>query len=588
MDSGYAFWKERLEGTPDGDEIDKMGAEEAADAFCGDLSFGTGGLRGIMGMGTNRINRHTVERVTHGLAKTILSKPGHPKSVGVAYDVRHNSADFAETVCEVLSAHGIAVYIFDKPMPTPALSFAIRRMKLGWGVVITASHNPREYNGYKVYDGNGVQLTDGMAAEVTAAIGTVQCFEPMPEGKEAQIRIFGPDVEAEYLEQIAAYALTACRPPSFDTGPAGVLDGLVAKGGSGNTKHEEKGDLQKAPADNRTGSNDSDMLSDILQKGPANTKQAFVYSALHGTGAAAIPQVLEKLGFAPICIQQEPDGDFGGMATPNPEEPDVYAMAMEEADKTGARLLMATDPDCDRVGVMEKAGNGFKMLSGNQIGALLIDYLAQTKGVTPGDTVITTIVSGLLGELVAKSYGLEFVRLLTGFKYIGEHAERLAEGKRFFFGYEESYGFLAGDGARDKDAVIAAALIAQMAEHYDSLGLTLLDRWDELSGKHGYCIEALHGAAIAPARLKEIMEAMRCGPDISGIARTEDYLNGLHGLPKSDVIKFYFDDGGWAAIRPSGTEPKIKLYAGTYAKTRKEAEASLESITGKLLPMFEI
>jgi phosphoglucomutase len=348
-----------------------------------------------------------------------------------------------------------------------------------------------------------------------------------------------------------------------------------------------------------------------------------------------VPEVLKRLGFDPVCVQQNPDGAFGGLKTPNPEEPVVYDVALAEAKRVGARLILATDPDCDRVGVMisneglgireeeAEAANGtedardewdcdseaartsgFEMLNGNQIGALLIDYLALVRGVKVGNTVVSTIVSGLLGELVAEDYGIEFKRLLTGFKYIGEYIEGLSEGKQFFFGYEESYGFLAGDGARDKDAVIASALIAKMADYYDKKGMTLLERWHELSEKHGYCLEVLHSIEISQDRQREIMKRLRVEMDaypeaalnsmtslneisIDGLVKMEDYKQELNGLPPADVIMSYFDDG-WAAIRPSGTEPKLKLYVGVRAETYEGARERLEELASRMLEVLGI
>jgi phosphoglucomutase len=333
----------------------------------------------------------------------------------------------------------------------------------------------------------------------------------------------------------------------------------------------------------------------------------FVYSALHGAGANAVPIVLERLGFSPICIQQNADGAFGGLKTPNPEEFVVYEKAITKAIEIDAKLILATDPDCDRVGMLVKTENGFELLNGNQIGALLIDYLAQTGGVSKGysatsrgnatscGVVISTIVSGLLGELVAKEYGLEFVRLLTGFKYIGEYIVNLPEDKHFFFGYEESYGYLAGDGAKDKDAVIASALIVKMAEHYDQKGMTLTDRLAELYEKHGYCSEVLHSVNISQSEQKEIMSRLRSSEaKIDGVIRTEDYLLGIGGLPPADVLKLYFTDSkglsdaeAWAAIRPSGTEPKLKLYIGARAETYEAAKKALGKLVDKLLDEIE-
>jgi phosphomannomutase/glycosyltransferase involved in cell wall biosynthesis len=506
------------------------------------IPFGTGGLRGIMGVGYDHLNHYTVQQITQGLVKTILEFEA-PKRVGVAFDTRHNSAEFAETVCEVLSAYGIEVYCFDKPMPTPILSYAIRYMKLGWGVVITASHNPKEYNGYKVYDCNGVQVTDTTASKIAKSINTVGVGEPISKVQNDNMKKFDESIVEEYIEQVVSFVQSKQEDFNF----------------------------------------------------------SFIYSALHGAGASAVPNVLIRMGFSPICIQQEPDGDYGGLVTPNPEEPGVYEKALIKARENNAKLILATDPDCDRVGVMEKTEDGFELLSGNQIGALLIDYLVQTRGVSKEDhatscgVVISTIVSGLLGELVAREFGLEFVRLLTGFKYIGEHIVNLPENKHFFFGYEESYGYLAGDGAKDKDAVIASALIVKMVAFYNSKGITLLDRWHELSEKHGYCLESLLSINVSKDAQKDIMSKLRAKLSVEGVTRSEDYVHGLNGLPPADVIKLYFTGDGntlyntaWVAVRPSGTEPKLKLYFGVHAKSYETAKVSLEKLKDRLLKELEI
>ena len=522
----------------------KEGKKEIMDR----IAFGTGGMRGIMGEGDGCINRHVIQHVTHGLAKSILSSDA-PKSAGVAYDTRFNSEEFVQIVCEVLSAFDIEVYFFDKPMPTPVLSHAIRIMNLGWGVCITASHNPQEYNGYKVYDRHGVQVTDRLAAEITESISSVGAGESVPSVRKELIKSFGPEVVDEYLEQIVSYIQT-----------------------------EEQSISVRAGAR-------------PLRPNP----YPLVYSALYGAGTNAVPTVLERLGFNPVCVQQNPDGAFGGLKTPNPEEPIVYEEAISKAKETGAKLILATDPDCDRVGVMVKTEAGFELLNGNQIGALLIDYLAQTRGVSKGDTVISTIVSGSLGEFVAKENGLDFVRLLTGFKYIGEYIVNLPYGKKFFFGYEESYGFLAGDGARDKDAVIASALIVKMADYYDQKGMTLADRLVELSEIHGYCMESLYSLNIPQNKQIEVMSRLRNGASIHGVTRLEDYMLGVDGLPKADVIKLYFTDNNdspdteaWAAIRPSGTEPKLKLYVGVRAGTCRTAKDALRVLVKRVLANIEL
>jgi len=493
------------------------------------IAFGTGGLRGIMGDESGCINHHVIQHVTHGLTKIILTDDA-PKSVGVAYDTRFKSDEFAQIVCDVLSAFGINVYIFDRPMPTPMLSHAIRLMNLGWGVCITASHNPQEYNGYKVYDFNGVQVTDYLAARIANSINSLAENESVPDIKKDLIKIFDNRVIDAYFKQIINFVGVETEQKPFP----------------------------------------------------------IVYSALYGAGANVVPIVLEKLGFSPVCIQQEADGAFGGLKTPNPEEPTVFKAALIEAEKKGATLILATDPDCDRVGVMVRTKQGFELLSGNQIGALLIDYLAQTRGCKPGDTVISTIVSGQLGEFVAKSYGLEFVRLLTGFKYIGEYIVNLPEDKQFFFGYEESYGFLAGDGARDKDAVIASALIVKMAAYYDTKEMSLLDRWHELCEKHGYCLEVLHSFDVSQDKQHEIMKQLR-NDTIDGATRRDDYLDGINGLPVANVMKIYFENpdnaivyDNWVAVRPSGTESKLKTYIGVCTRTYKEAKDSLVELKDRI------
>jgi len=498
------------------------------------IIFGTGGVRGIMGDSDGFLNLKIIRRVTHGLAKVILASDA-PKSVGVAYDTRRNSYEFAQEVCRVLSAFDIKVYYFAQPMPTPILSHAIQMMDLGWGVCITASHNPQEYNGYKVYDKYGVQLTDKMAKTVADSINSLCDNEKIHDENQNLIRQFSSDILDNYFNQIIDYI--GSEQPGCDF--------------------------------------------------------KFIYSALHGAGANAVPEIFKRLGYRPVSIQQEADSAFGGLKTPNPEEPVVYEKALFEAEKSDVKLIIATDPDCDRVGVMVKTSPGFELLNGNQIGALLIDYIAShVKGALPGDTVVSTIVSGQLGEFVTKDYGMEFVRLLTGFKYIGEYIVNLPENNKFFFGYEESFGFLAGNGAKDKDAVIASALIVKMAAYYDSIGMTLLDKWFELSEKHGYCLETLHSFNVTPDKQKELMAKLRSGELFSDdeAVRFEDYKDGLNGLPSADVIKLYFGNADtvtgykkWAAIRPSGTEPKLKVYVGVCDKTYDAATEALEMISSKIL-----
>jgi phosphoglucomutase len=426
----------------------------------------------------------------------------------------------------LLAAYGIEVLLFNKPMPTPVLCFTVRHCGCGWGIVLTASHNPQEYNGYKIYDHLGIQLTNHMSDTVAKEIERVAYFSPYPQ----------------------------------ENGKISVVTSMIV-------------DAYTTHVIDVVGKRDGEAIS-------------LVYSALHGTGANVIPGVLQKLDFDPLFIQQTPDGFFGGLKTPNPEESAVYAQAIEKARLVGANLLCATDPDADRVGVMIRQQEEFLPLDGNQIGALIIDYLAKTRGVSPGDTVITTIVSGGLGESVAAAHGLDFERLLTGFKYIGERAEKLTlENKKFFFGYEESYGYLTGDGVRDKDAVIAVALIANMASFYYERGRTLLDIWQELSAQHGYFLEALDSTFLPSDKQLAIMSHFRNGYAVKGLVKLEDYANGINNLPPSNVIKLYFKDG-WAALRPSGTEPKIKLYTGIRSDTYEQAKRRLAELRKQLLSLL--
>ncbi|MDR2590280.1 MAG: phospho-sugar mutase [Oscillospiraceae bacterium] len=544
------------------------------------LAFGTGGLRGIMGAGPDQINNDVIAHVTHALAQVVLSFDV-PKSICITYDTRFNSKEFANVVCDVLSSYGILVYMFDKPVPTPMLSFMIRYKKLGWGVAITASHNPQEYNGYKVYDSFGVQVTDKMAKIIMEAIlvyDNITIVTSSPQPLENNVIFLDP---APYFDSIINYIanlqIVDYHTPLKQSSPSAPIPSptLTPTPYSLTPNPYSHSETSFALGKYFTFSKSHNSLP--------STPYPIVYSALYGAGANAVPYVLKELGFNPICIQQEADGSFGGIKTPNPEEQIVYKEAIKTAEEKNAKLILATDPDCDRVGVMIKHQNDFIPMNGNQIGALLIDFLTQTQEVSEDDVVISTIVSGLLGEKVTLEYGMEFIRLLTGFKYIGEYAVQLPENKRFFFGYEESYGFLAGDGARDKDAVIASALIAKMTAFYDNKGITLYDRWLALSEKHGYCLENLQSLNISAKKQEEIMQKLRSAVKINGLTKIEDHINGLDGLPMANVIKLYFENNAWVAIRPSGTEPKLKIYTGVCENTFDKAKIALDLLNKDML-----
>ncbi|MDD2647734.1 MAG: phospho-sugar mutase [Eubacteriales bacterium] len=547
----YELWLEKL-GGKDSDAVSEMRAmseTEREEAFSMPMAFGTGGLRAVRGMGPGRMNKYTIARVTEGLAKVVLASP-HEKTVVIAYDTRHGSTEFAQVAAGVLCENGITVYLFDQPAPTPALSFSVRDLKAGFGIVITASHNPKKYNGYKVYNSRGVQLLPEEAAPVMDEIEKVSMFSAkgvsLLEAQEnGMLRYLGDEQLERYAKQV------------YELLPR------------------------------------SRQLRDKMKDFP------IVYTALYGSGAVPVTKVIGMQGFEKAAfIQQNPDGDFGGLYMPNPEAPEVYAEAIREAEKIGAKILMATDPDSDRVGAMVMHDGGFVPLSGNQMGALLLNYLLearrQHKDLRDTDLVVTTIVSGDMGETIAKAYGLSPMRVLTGFKYIGALAEKEAyQGRRFVFGYEESYGYLTGNAVRDKDAVIAVTLILEMAVYYAEKGKDLFEVFLDLSRKHGGFAESLKTITLSGLdfgkKIDAIMSRLR-SPEFDGIgefkaADIADYEKGYIvrrdgskeklDLPKSDVLKIFFEDGSWMAARPSGTEPKMKFYLSAHGKTYHAAQETL-------------
>ncbi len=539
-------------------EMDEQSEQEAMEAFAGKMAFGTGGLRSVLGVGPARMNVYTVARATQGLAQAIL-KGDAPKTVGIAYDTRKNSDVFAKAAAEVLMGNGIEVTLWQQPVPTPVLSYTVRKLGLGWGIVITASHNPKQYNGYKVYDDRGVQVIPEQAKVIMEEIDTVEFFE-------------NPSLS---LEEGAAKGLLKV--------PDGVMESFV----------EELYALLP-----RTG-----LTAEAAKKLPV------VYSGLYGSGAVPVSTMLKKQGFAQLtCIQMEPDSNFGGLYMPNPEDSRVYVQALAEAEKIGAKMLMATDPDCDRVGVQVWHEDKFVALNGNQIGALLIDYLYNTRKeqgtLCAGETMVTTIVSGMLGQEIAKAGGIEVQQVLTGFKFIGDKAEGFpAQGKHFFFGYEESYGYLTGNLARDKDAVLAVALVAEMAVYYNEQGKNLYEKLLELCDKYGYFVESTISKSVAGLdfmdKIAAIMEKFR-DPKLEKmgelkILAVEDYAAGTRtektgevtalDIPKADVLKLFFETGT-LAVRPSGTEPNIKFYCSVSGKTLEKANENLEAMRAGLDSMI--
>jgi len=530
--------------------------KEIEDRFYKDLEFGTGGLRGKIGMGTNRMNIYTVSRATQGLANYLVEKGPSFTSQGVviAYDSRHKSPEFAKTAALVLNANNMKTFLFENLRSTPELSFAVRHLKAAAGIVITASHNPPQYNGYKVYGPGGGQIIPEIADQIITHINRINDYSIIKKIDEKTaiqkglFKIIGQEIDDTYINKIKELAL------------------------------RNGGEIDK------------------------NIK--IVYTPLHGTGNIPIRRILKERGFKNIYIvkaQEKPDPNFSTVSYPNPEDPAAFKLAIQLGKKVDAQIIIATDPDCDRIGVAvkNKSTDQFTILTGNQIGALLLEYILSTrkqKSTLPSNSVIIkTIVTSELGRVIATAYGLTTWDTLTGFKFIGHKIREMEEqgDKQFIFGYEESLGYLAGDFVRDKDAVIAAMLIAEMASYYQKNGLNLLQVLNNIYQKYGYYIEELKSIKLEGAegekQINNIMEAFRGKvPEIKNmnIAKINDYQSRKSfdckskatipiDLPPSDVIKVIFSDGSWYVLRPSGTEPKIKIYMSFCDKTLKEAQQKL-------------
>ncbi len=548
---------------------------EIEDRFYKDLEFGTGGMRGKIGAGTNRINKYTVARATQGLAHYIIEneelriKNGKTEnenqqtnelSVVIAYDSRYKSDRFCECAARVLAANNIKTYIFDSLRPTPELSFAVRYLKADGGIVITASHNPSDYNGYKVYGSDGGQMVPRVANKVIENISKIENFSEikMLSKKEALdkglIVMLDNEVDNAYIERVKSLSIR------------------------------------------------KEINKDIK----------IVYTPLHGTGNIPVRRTLKELGFENVYVVEEqelPDNKFSTVDYPNPEDPKAFKLAMKVADKVDADILLGTDPDCDRVGVVVKNNDGeFVVLNGNQTGALLLDYILEgNKDNLPQNGVLVkTIVTSELGRVIARKYGLDTVDTLTGFKFIGEKIKEFEENnnKEFMFGYEESFGYLTGTFVRDKDGVIASMLICEMAAYYKGKGLSLYEALNELYKKYGYYIEELESIKLegieGKKKIEKVMDSFREDYPLnvlgSDLVRFDDYKVGKSytdvkerkdytqiDLPKSNVLKFFLSDESWYALRPSGTEPKLKIYFSVNGKSEEEAKDKLKSIKEKIL-----
>ena len=528
--------------------------KEIEERFYKDLEFGTAGLRGIIGAGTNRMNKYTVRRATEGLADYIKSKGQEAKDRGVviAYDSRRMSREFSEEAALVLGANGIKVYLFKDLRATPQLSFAIRYLNCIAGIVVTASHNPPEYNGYKVYWEDGAQIAADKAKAIIESIdkvndlGSISVLEREDALNKGLLVYLDEDVDDKYIEEVKKQSL--------------------------------RGDIVKKAA------NDFKV----------------VFTPLHGTGNVPVRRVLREIGFKNVFVvpeQELPDSEFSTVDYPNPEDKKAFELAIDLAKEKEAHLIIGTDPDCDRVGAVVKDRNGeYVLLTGNQTGALLVEYilnaLQENKRLPGNGVIIKTIVTSEVGTSIAKDYGVEMLNVLTGFKYIGEKIKEFEEtgDQRFLFGYEESYGYLAGTHARDKDAVVASMLICEMAAYYYSKGMTLYEALMELYHKYGYFIEGVRSITLKGKegleKIGNIMEYFRKNPPESiadsKILCLEDY-EAQHRvyidnsksaekikLPKSNVIKFILENDGWICLRPSGTEPKLKIYGEFKGNSLKE------------------
>ncbi|SHI12300.1 phospho-sugar mutase [Sporanaerobacter acetigenes] len=532
-------------------EAIKNDEAEIQDRFYTDLSFGTAGLRGKIGAGTNRMNRYTVSLATQGLANTIKSfgQSTMDRGVVIAYDVRHFSKEFSDIAARVLAANGIKVYLFEDLRPTPELSFAIRKLKTISGIVITASHNPKDYNGYKVYWEKGSQILDEIAEKITNNIKNVGEFSNVNiiDRQEALdrglLKIIGKEIDDEYIEKVKNLSL-----------------------------HD-------------------DIDKDIN----------IVYTPLNGTGNIPVRRVLRERGFNNIFVvpeQENPDPDFTTVGYPNPEDTKAFKYAENLGKNVNADILIATDPDCDRVACMVKDKDGeYVSLNGNQTGALLVNYVLMSRheknSLPENGVIVKSIVTGDLSKAIAKKYNMGTVETLTGFKHICGKANEFDEtGEHtFIFGYEESIGYVYDTIVRDKDGVISSMLISEMAAYYKKMGKTLLDVLNELYEEHGYYKEKQISIILegidGKNRIARIMESFRAKPiheiKNSKLVNLIDYLSGNTDTPPSNVLKYRFDDESWYAIRPSGTEPKIKIYIYSKADTMESSLAKIEDMESAIM-----
>ena len=534
--------------------------DEIFDRFYRELEFGTGGLRGVIGAGTNRMNFYTVGKATQGLANFINKQGAAAKGVAIAFDSRRMSPEFADTAACVLAANGIKAYIFDSLRPTPELSFALRTLGCTAGIVVTASHNPPEYNGYKVYWEDGAQITAPKDAQIIGEVNAIKDYAEIKkmtteEAKAAGLyEVIGKEIDDKYMEALKKLVL-----------------------------HPE-----------------------AIKQMASSLK--IVYTPLHGTGNVPVRRVLKELGFEQVTVvpeQELPDGNFPTVSYPNPEDKKAFALALDLAKKVDADLVLATDPDADRLGVYAKdtKTGEYKVFTGNMSGMLICESeMSQKKalGILPDNgALVTTIVSSNMAQAVAKEYGMKFIECLTGFKYIGEQIKFFEQtgSNEYVFGFEESYGCLVGTHARDKDAVVAVMALCEAAAYYKTQGITLWDQMLNIYNKYGYYKEDLFTMTFKGAdgakKMQDMMDAYRKNtPKQVGaykVLRLRDYKNDVitdlatgetvpTGLPKSNVLYFELENDAWFCVRPSGTEPKIKFYAGIKGTSLEDSAKKLDEL----------
>lgn len=524
-------------------ELRSLSDDEIYDRFYTAMEFGTGGLRGVIGAGTNRMNKYTIRKATQGFAMYIktLGEDACSRGVVIAHDNRRKSIEFSKETAGVLAANGITAYLFDSLRPTPELSFAVRYLKAAGGVMVTASHNPPEYNGYKIYDENGCQLVPHLNDKVVKNINTIDDELKIKSISEAEagdlIRRVSPELDETYYNEVMKISLNKTIEPS---------------------------------------------------------SLKVVYSPQHGTGNIPVRTVLTRLGYdlVPVLEQCEPDTEFSNTKNPNPETKEAFELAVETAKKVGADIAITTDPDCDRLGVAVKQGDDYILMTGNQSGAVLLKYIIEQRianGTLPKNPIMfNTIVTSNIGDKICEKYGVEVEKTLTGFKFIGDkiHKYEQTNEKQFVFGYEESYGYLISDIVRDKDAVQSSLMLCEAAAYYKAKGKTLYDILLEIYNEFGFYKDSLTNVVLKGAdgaeKIQQLLLDLRKNPPKSAagiaVAKVEDYESKEMldlGFPKSNVLKYIMADGSWIAVRPSGTEPKCKYYYCVVAEDENAANEKL-------------